>query len=194
MLLVQERLIKLGGVRLSGQMKSIDITETATIEKIEDDKGKTKAHQPTGYDAAKITIEFILEDSKKMTQEEQIYALQRLFKPYKQKKAKLLKVVNEDCAARGISKVYFEKLSTKNKVAESKRTATLELLAPVIAGIRLKPSGQLKATERKPVKTFGKSKKNRSRSPSARKRSMDTAKKKAKKLVRQEIWQLDIKG
>ena len=95
MLLVQEHLIKLGGVKLSGQMKSIDISEVATIENIEDDKGKTKANQPTGYEAAKISIEFILEDSKKMTQIEQISAMQRLFKPYKQKKAKLLKVVNE---------------------------------------------------------------------------------------------------
>jgi len=30
MLLVQEHLIKLGGVKLSGQMKSIDISEVAT--------------------------------------------------------------------------------------------------------------------------------------------------------------------
>lgn len=163
MLLVQEHLIKLGGVKLSGQMKSIDISEVATIENIEDDKGKTKANQPTGYEAAKISIEFILEDSKKMTQIEQISAMQRLFKPYKQKKAKLLKVVNEDCAARGISKVYFEKLGTKNEVAESERTATLELLAPTIAGIKLKPSKQAKAIKKQIKKTFGKSKKRKAK-------------------------------
>lgn len=183
MLLVQERLIKLGGVKLSGQMKSIDISETATIENIEDDKGKTKANQPTGYEAAKVSIEFILEDSKSMTQVEQISAMQRLFKPYKQKKAKLLRVVNEDCAARGISKVYFEKLSTKNQIPESKRTATLELLAPTVAGIRLKPSKQAKAIQKKMKKAFGKSKKKKGRSPSSRKRDMAAAKKKATKLV-----------
>jgi hypothetical protein len=138
MLLVQEHLVKLGGVKLSGQMKSIDITETATIEDIEDDKGKTKANQPTGYEAAKITIEFILEDSPDMTQTEQITAMQRLFKPYGQTKAKLLQIYNEDCTARGISKVYFQKLESKNVVSESGRTATLELLAPVTAGITLK--------------------------------------------------------
>jgi len=184
MLLVQEHLIKLGGVKLSGQMKSIDISEVATIENIEDDKGKTKANQPTGYEAATISIEFILEDSKKMTQIEQISAMQRLFKPYKQKKAKLLKVVNEDCAARGISKVYFEKLGTKNEVAESERTATLELLAPTIAGIKLKPSKQAKAIKKQIKKTFGKSKKKKSKSPSAKKRSTAAAKKKAKKLIK----------
>ena len=109
--------------------------------------------------------------------------MQRLFKPYKQKKAKLLKVVNEDCAARGISKVYFEKLSTKNEIAESKRTATLELLAPTVAGIKLKPAKQAKAIQKKLKNAFGKSKKKKSKSPSAKKRSTTDAKKKAKILV-----------
>ena len=107
MLLVQENIVKLGGVILSGQCKKISIDETATIENIEDDKGKTKATQPTGYEAAKISIDFILEDSTEMTQDEQITAMQRLFKAYGQTKANLLEIVNEDCAARGISKVYF---------------------------------------------------------------------------------------
>ena len=128
MLLVQENTVKLGGVILSGQCKKISIDETATIENIEDDKGKTKATQPTGYEAAKISIDFILEDSPEMTQDEQITAMQRLFKAYGQTKANLLEIVNEDCAARGISKVYFKKLGTQNVIAESRRTATLELV------------------------------------------------------------------
>ncbi len=187
MLLVQENLIKLGGVVLSGQMKSIDISEAATIENIEDDKGKTKANQPTGYEAAKISIEFILEDSKMLTQTEQISVIQRLFKPYKQKEAKLLKVVNEDCAARGISKVYFEKFSTKNQIAESKRTATLELLAPTIAGIRLKSAKLVSMTPRNEEKTSAKSKKKKGRSPAARKRPTAAAKKSAGKLIRRVV-------
>lgn len=73
-----------------------------------------------------------------MTQDEQITAMQRLFKAYGQTKANLLEIVNEDCAARGISKVYFKKLGTQNVIAESRRTATLELVAPVIAGITTK--------------------------------------------------------
>ena len=138
MLLVQENIVKLGGVILSGQCKKISIDETATIENIEDDKGKTKATQPTGNEAAEIRLDFILEDSTEMTQDEQITAMQRLFKAYGQTKANLLEIVNEDCAARGISKVYFKKLGTQNVIAESRRTATLELVAPVIAGITTK--------------------------------------------------------
>lgn len=141
MLLVQDNLLKLGGVKISGQMKNIEISQAATIENIEDDKGKTKATQPTGYEPAKITIEFILEASKHESEEEQMSKLQRLFKPYGQKKAKILKIVNEDCSARGISKVYFQSLSTQNVIAESGRTATLELLTPISAGIKTKKKG-----------------------------------------------------
>lgn len=186
MLLVQEHLIKLGGVKLSGQMKSIDISEEATIEDIEDDKGKTKANQPTGYEPAKISIEFIIEKSKKKSQLEQISVLQRLFKPYGQKKAKLLQVVNEDCAARGISKVYFQKLDTKNEISNSGRTAILELLAPVVAGIKLKPAKQAKKIRKKIKKAFKKSKKKKSKSPTNKKRATTDAKKKAKKLTKKK--------
>lgn len=184
MLLVQEYLIKLGGVKLSGQMKSIEISEAATIDDIEDDKGKKKANQPTGYEAAKITIEFVLEDSKSQSQLVQISALQRLFKSYKQKKAKLLKVVNEDCAARGISKVYFQKLDTKNTVGDSERTAVLELLAPTIAGIKLKPAKQAKAIEKKMKSTFGKSKKDKGKSPANNKKNTSGSKNNAKNLTK----------
>ena len=191
MLVVQEHLIKLGGVKLSGQMKSIDISETATIENIEDDKGKTKANQPTGYEAAKITIEFILEDSPGKTQEEQIKAMQRLFKPPGQKKAKLLKVSNKDCAYRGISKVYFQKLSTKNTIAQSKRTATLELLAPAIAGIRVKKKeilstkGTISRDKKRDVidgdNKFTSKKKNKS--PAKKDRAVSGAKTKARMIT-----------
>lgn len=184
MLLVQDNLIKLGGVKLSGQMKSIDISETATIENIEDDKGKTKANQPTGYEAAKVSIEFILEDSETKTQAEQIEDMQRLFKPYGQKKAKLLKIVNEDCASRGISKVYFQKLGTKNVVDESKRTATLELLAPTIAGIKTKKKSNSKKSKSTKKTKNSKSKKSKSKSPSKKGKSTSGAKNKAKGLVK----------
>ena len=190
MLLVQENVIKLGGVKLSGQVKSIDISETATIENIEDDKGKTKANQPTGYEAAKITVEFILEDAASMTQEEQIAAMQRLFKPYGQTKAKLLQITNEDCAARGISTVYFERLSTKNVIAQSGRTATLELLAPVIGKIVVKKKAKgssdivvLKETKKQRLKRL-RSKKNAARSPVNKKKSLSSKKKKARKLIK----------
>lgn len=169
MLFIQDQLIKLGGVMLSGQVKSIDISQAATIEEIQDDKGKTKASQPTGYEAAKVSVDFILEDSDKSVLE-QLADLQRLFKPYGQTAAQLLTIVNEDCAARGITEVYFKSLSTKNVISSSGRTATLELLTPVLAGVQTKTtasegasSGGKKNSTKKASNT--KSTKDESKSP-----------------------------
>jgi len=186
MLLVQEHNIKLGGIKLYGQMQSIEISEIATIEDITDDKGKTKANQPTGYEGASIIIEFILEDSKTKTTLEQISDMQRLFKPYGQKKARLLKIVNEDCSSRGISTVYFKKLDTKKIISESKRTATLELLAPVVAGIKTKKKSKSTKDNSKLVTNSKKSKSTKStaKSPSNRIRGTSKAKLKAKKLTK----------
>ena len=185
MLLVQEHLVKLGGVKLSGQMISIDISQSAKIEDIKDDKGKTKANQPTGYESAKISIEFVLEDSASKTQLEQISEMQRLFKPYGQKTAKLLKIYNEDCAARGISKVYFQKLQSKNVISNSKRTVTLELLAPTITGIKLTAKTQASAVKKNTDNALDvkkKSKKTKEKSPAKAKRSTMKAKSRARKL------------
>mgnify|MGYP001229435331 CR=1 FL=1 len=126
MLFIEDEIIKLGGVILSGQVKSVEITQEATIDEIEDDKGQKKASQPVGYGAAKITIDFILEDGSKSTLE-QIADMQRLFKDYGQTAARLLPIVNEDCSARGITEVYFKSLG---------RTASLVLETPTIASIQ----------------------------------------------------------
>lgn len=42
MLFIEDEIIKLGGVILSGQVKSVEITQEATIDEIEDDKGQKK--------------------------------------------------------------------------------------------------------------------------------------------------------
>lgn len=181
MLFIQENIAKLGGVKLAGQVKNIKISETAKIESLQDDKGRTKANQPTGYDAASITITFILEDLEEYSQKKQIEMMQRLFKPYGQKKAKLLKIVNEDCAARGISKVYFKNFDTSNEISESGRLATLELLAPTIAGVKTKKKGSKKKSSKKKT---SKSKKNKNKSPAQKKPSTSKEKDKAKKLIK----------
>ena len=135
MLFIEDEIIKLGGVILSGQVKSVEITQEATIDEIEDDKGQKKASQPVGYGAAKITIDFILEDGSKSTLE-QIADMQRLFKDYGQTAARLLPIVNEDCSAIGITEVYFKSLGTKSVTAASGRTASLVLETPTIASIQ----------------------------------------------------------
>lgn len=183
MLLVQDDLIKLGGKKISGQLINISISETAKIEDIKDDKGKTKANQPTGYESAKITMKFYLEKKESESIRDQIKIIQRLFRPYKQKKAKLLKIVNKSCSARGISKVYFKSFVTDNVIAESKTAATLELLAPTFAGIKLKKKGSKKKNGAK-KSAKGKSKKSAAKSPTNKKKYTSAAKNKAKSLLK----------
>ena len=184
MLLVQENTMKLGGVKLPGQVEKISVSETASIEDIQDDKGKTKANQPTGYEAAKVSVKIILEDSEKMTIAQQITTYQRLFKPYGQTKAKLLKLVGEDFSTRGISKVHFKQLTHDNTISQSGKTATLEFVAPTIAGIKTKKKSSSGSNKSKKNNKNGKSKKNTGKSPTKNKRNTANAKSKARQLTK----------
>ena len=183
MLLVQENTMKLGGVKLPGQVEKISVSESATIEDIEDDKGKTKANQPTGYEAAKVSIKIRLEEKTNQSIADQITVYQRLFKPYGQTKAKLMKVIGEDFSPRGISKVYFKQMTHDNTISESGKSATLELIAPTIAGIKTKKKSS--SSSKKSIgKKKSKSKKKTSKSPTTKKRNTSAAKLKAKQLTK----------
>ena len=162
MLYVNEKVAKLGGIYLGGQVSSVEIQEAATIYVAQDDKGKVKQTQPVGYENAKIIIDIILEDSPEKTAIDQLTEMERLFRAPGQDRAKLFAIVNEDCAARGISEVYFKSLTSKQVVSESKRIASLELWAPKAAGIKVvKTAGStqkssVKTTENTGIKTTGK--------------------------------------
>lgn len=121
MLYVQEKVAKLGDIFLGGQVSSVEIQESAAIYVAQDDKGQVKKTQPVGYDNAKVIIDIILEDSPEETSLEQLTNMQRLFRANGQTQAKLLTIVNEDCAARDIFQVYFKSLSSKKVISESRR-------------------------------------------------------------------------
>lgn len=142
MLFIKDKMVKLGNMVIPGQVRMIDITEAAIIEDIEDDKGNVKATQPVGYEAAKVTIELILDEYRDKSVEEQIAELQKIFHPSGQKKAKLIKIVNSDCAARGVSKVYFKSLSTQQIVEKTGRICTVELITPAVGSITVKKRGK----------------------------------------------------
>ena len=114
---------------------------------------------------------------------EQLTEMQRLFKPYGQDKPKLLPIVNEDCAVRGITKVYFKSLTSKKVISESKRIASLELWAPDIAGIKVKKKTTKKKTTKKSTKR-SKSKKSKSKSPAKDSRNTSRGKKAARAAVK----------
>lgn len=186
MLLKVDKIVKLGGMQISGQVRSIAIEETASIDDIKDKDGNVKKNQPTGYEPAKVTIEVTLESTKSKSASQMLKDMQRIFKAYRQKKSKLLRIVNSDCAARGISKVFFERLSSSKNVSESSISATLELRAPSIAGIKVVKKKKKKAASKKgkKKKTTKSIKKTAAKSPAKDTRNTAAGKKKAKKLVK----------
>ena len=154
MLYVQEKVAKLGDIFLGGQVSSVEIQESAAIYVAQDDKGQVKKTQPVGYDNAKVIIVFILVDRPEVTSLDQLTNLLRLFRSNGQTQAKLLTIVNEDCAARDIFQVYFKSLSSKKVISESRRIVSLELWAPQTAKITVvkktqtsKSSGQSATSE-----------------------------------------------
>ena len=183
MLYVQDKVVKLGGVYLKGQVTSVEVQEAGSVYVAQDEKGRFKKSQPVGYENAKVMIDILLEDTKNATTLEQLTEMQRLFKAYGQNKPKLLPIVNEDCAARGISSVYFKNLTSKKVISESKRIASLELWAPDIAGIKVKKKKSKKKTKKKSSKKT-KSKKLKSKSPAKDSRNTLKAKKIAKRIVK----------
>ena len=96
MLYVQEKVVKLGGIYLEGQVTSVEVQEAGSVYVAQDEKGRYKKSQPVGYENAKVMIDILLEDTKTATTLEQLTEMQRLFKPYGQDKPKLLPIVNED--------------------------------------------------------------------------------------------------
>lgn len=184
MLYVVDKVMKLGGVYIGGEVTDVEITEGATIYEAQDDKGKIKSRQPNGYETAKVMVNILMEDTQSETTIQQITNIQRLFKAYGQTKAKLLAIVNEDCAARGITKVYFKSFTTKKVISESKRIASLELWAPTVAGIKVakkKTTAKKKSTKKKTTKK--KTTKKTSKSPAKDNKKTAAAKKAAKKVT-----------
>lgn len=184
MLYVVDKVIKLGGVYIGGEVTDVEISEGATIYEAQDDKGKIKSRQPNGYETAKVMVNVLMEDTKSETTIQQITNIQRLFKAYGQTKAKLLSIVNEDCAARGITKVYFKNFTTKKVISESKRIASLELWAPTVAGIKVtKKTSTKKKTTKKASTKKKTTKKTSSKTPAKDNKKTAAAKKAARKVT-----------
>ena len=64
MLYVQEKVVKLGGVYLGGQVTSVEIQEAGSVYVAQDEKGRFKKSQPVGYDNGKVMIDILLEATK----------------------------------------------------------------------------------------------------------------------------------
>ncbi len=86
MLYVQEKVVKLGGIYLEGQVTSVEVQEAGSVYVAQDEKGRYKKSQPVGYENGKVMIDILLEATKSASTLEQLTEMQRLFKPYGQSK------------------------------------------------------------------------------------------------------------
>lgn len=180
MLYVRDKVAKLGNVILGGEVTSVEITEAGSVYVAQDEKGRYKKSQPVGYENGKVNIDILLEDMSGYSTLAQLRDMQNLFKGHGQDKPKLLPIVNDDCAARGITQVYFKTLTSKKVISESKRIATLELWAPNIGAVKV--IKKKKSTKSKKSK----SKKSKTKSPAKDSRSTSKAKKTAKKITKKK--------
>lgn len=183
MLYVRDKVAKLGNVILGGEVTSVEITEAGSVYVAQDEKGRYKKSQPVGYENGKVNIDILLENMSGYSTLDQLGAMQNLFKAHGQDKPKLLPIVNDDCAARGITQVYFKTLTSKKVISESKRIATLELWAPNIGTIKV--TKKMKSiNKKKSTKKKSKSKKSMTKSPAKDSRKTNKAKKTAKKITK----------
>ena len=178
MLYVRDKVAKLGNVILGGEVTSVEITEAGSVYVAQDEKGRYKKSQPVGYENGKVNIDILLEDMSGYSTLAQLRDMQNLFKGNGQDKPKLLPIVNDDCAAREITQVYFKTLTSKKVISESKRIATLELWAPNIGTVKV--IKKKKSTKSKKSK----SKKSKTKSPARDSRSTNRAKKRARKITK----------
>ena len=191
MIYVDEKYLTIAGKKIPGQVQSVTITEEGKIEDKKNSKGKvTKANQPTGFEAAKVEVSMYFEEDGSYTAKEQIQYIQRLFKTTKQKKQKKYRIVETQCAARGITEVYFNGFTTTEDVNQSWFTGTLSFVAPLSVvktkaqKAREKAAAQKKAAAAKKAAAKKKTTKKTSKSPAKDTKNKTTAKKAAKKVVK----------
>ena len=187
MIYVDEKYLTIAGKKIPGQVQSVTITEEGKIEDKKNSKGKvTKANQPTGFEAAKVEVSMYFEEDGSYTAKEQIQYIQRLFKTTKQKKQKKYRIVEIQCAARGITEVYFNGFTTTEDVNQSWFTGTLSFVAPLIVSVSVVKTKAQKAREKAAKKAAAKKKttKKTSKSPAKDTKNKTTAKKAAKKVVK----------
>ncbi len=126
MIFVDDSTIKIGGTVLPGLCKSLEIKTDAKVEEQEVEGSSAKPKQAVGYEDAKITIELILADGPVLTKEEKLQQIQNLFRRAGQDKPSVHQIVNIHTSKRGVSRVIFKGLSTKETNKKDEITASME--------------------------------------------------------------------
>jgi hypothetical protein len=115
-----------GGIILPGIFKSIEVKTPALVEEQSVEGSSAKPKQAVGYEDAKILFELILDDSPEQTKLDKLTLIQNLFKKPAQAKPVVYEIVNEHTAIRGVSKVIFKDLTTKEQNKKSEVLVSIE--------------------------------------------------------------------
>lgn len=126
MIFVDESTVKVGGVVLPGLFKSIEVKADAQVEEQQVEGKTAKPKQAIGFEDAKITLELVLDDGPNQTKLEKLAVIQNLFKKPGQQKPVVHEFVHSHAAVRGVSKVIFKSLSTKEQSKKSELTVSIE--------------------------------------------------------------------
>lgn len=118
--------VKVGGVVLPGLFKSLEVTNDAQIDEQTVEGSTSKPKQATGYEDAKVTIELVLDDSPKETKMQKLSRIQNLFRAPGQGKPTVHDIVNSHTAIRGITRVLFKSLGSKETNSSGQMTVSIE--------------------------------------------------------------------
>lgn len=135
MIFLDDSLIKIGGIILPGIVKSLEVKSDALVEEQEVEGSSAKPKQAIGYEDAKVIIELILEDGETITKEDKLRTIQNLFRKSNQEKPEIHELINEHTAVRGITKVIFKSMTTKETNKKEELTVSIELWEYIAATI-----------------------------------------------------------
>lgn len=128
MIFFDDEFVKINGIMLDGIFKSLEVSGGALVEEVEvEGKGK-KPKQATGYEDCKITIDLTLYDDEKKTKFDKLTDIQNLFRKKGQVKPNVYDIVNEHITNRGIGKVIFKDLSSRETNKKDELQVSLNFL------------------------------------------------------------------
>ena len=123
---IDESTMKIGGVVLPGVFKSLELKSDALIEEQEVEGRTTKPKQAIGYEDAKINVELILYDGPFLSKYQKLSIIQNIFKKPGQTKPEVYEIVNEHTATRGITKILFKNLVSKEQNNNEQLSVVIE--------------------------------------------------------------------
>lgn len=126
MIFFEDDVVKVGGVILPGVFKSIEVKSSVLMEE-QDLQGNTKKpKQAIGYEDARVLVEIMLMDGETETKEDKLKKIQSLFRKTGQEKPQVYDIVSTHTSIRGVSRVVFKSISTKEKNKKSEIAVNIE--------------------------------------------------------------------